>query len=79
MSFHLKRPKRDDQEDDLLKFQEEFLRSKGSEQPAAKVIKNPKANENVEEKEKKDEKSQKMEIDSMILKIKLYFIIFYIL
>ena len=78
MSFHLKRPKRDDQEDDLLKFQEEFLRSKGSEQPAAKVIKNPKATENVE-KEKKDDKSQKMEIDSMILKIKVYFIIFYIL
>ncbi len=65
MSFHLKRPKRDDKEDDLLKFQEEFLRNKGSEQPAAKVIKNPKMSENLQDTENIEDKSQKMEIDSM--------------
>ncbi len=64
MSFHLKRPKRDDQEDDLLKFQEEFLRNKGSEQPAAKVVKIPKTTENKEEIIKKDHNCKKMEIDS---------------
>ena len=40
MNSNIKRPKRIDQEneDDLLAFQEEFLRSKSQEQPAAKVV-----------------------------------------
>jgi hypothetical protein len=40
MDYHLKRPKRvgEEDEDDLLAFQEAFLKNK-SEQPAAKVIK----------------------------------------
>jgi hypothetical protein len=40
MEYHLKRPKRagEEDEDDLLAFQEAFLKNK-SEQPAAKVIK----------------------------------------
>ena len=40
MSFNLKRPKRigEESEDDLIRFQEEFLKNK-SVQPAATVIK----------------------------------------
>lgn len=40
MSFSLKRPKRIDEEDEdeLMRFQEEFLKNKSIEQPAAKVI-----------------------------------------
>ena len=54
---NIRRPKRGDQEEDLLKFQEEFLRNKGAEQPAAKVIKISKP---INEKIKED---SKMEID----------------
>ena len=40
MNSNIKRPKRIDQEneDDLLAFQEEFLKGKSQDQPAAKVI-----------------------------------------
>ena len=47
MEFNLKRPKRIDEEDedDLIRFQEEFLKNKSSEQPAAKVIRRNEDNE----------------------------------
>ena len=47
MSFNLKRPKRlgEENEDDLIRFQEEFLKNK-SDQPAATVIKKHKTTEN---------------------------------
>ena len=40
-SLHLKRPKRvnDEDEDDLIAFQENFLKNKTNEQPAAKCVK----------------------------------------
>lgn len=41
MEYNLKRPKRinEEDEDELLRFQEEFLKNKSSQQPAAKVVK----------------------------------------
>jgi hypothetical protein len=47
MSFHVKRPKRlgEENEDDLMRFQEEFLKNK-STQPAATVVKKQKQAEN---------------------------------
>ncbi len=67
MNYNLKRPKRigEEDEDDLLAFQEEFLKSK-SEQPAAKVIRvkkedNAQTNPHksaTEEEEKKQEKDE---------------------
>ncbi len=43
-NLHLKRPKRvnDEDEDDLIAFQENFLKNKTNEQPAAKCIKKQK-------------------------------------
>ena len=38
MSLNLKRPKRGEDEDDLLEFQEQFLKNM-NQQPSAKVIK----------------------------------------
>ena len=40
MSLNLKRPKRGEDEDDLLEFQEQFLKNM-NQQPSAKVIKEP--------------------------------------
>lgn len=47
MSLNLKRPKRinEEDEDDLLRFQEEFLKNKSNQQPAAKVIRKTNADD----------------------------------
>ena len=64
--LNIKRPKRGDQEDDLLKFQEEFLRNKNAERPAAQVIRNvTQPSDHTEEKGKitRDVKEEKMDLD----------------
>ena len=74
MSLHLKRPKRinEEDEDDLLKFQEEFLKNKAQiGEPAAKVIRNPiTADGNQSEQSNninKEKKSEKTKFDSIFL------------
>ena len=72
MSFNLKRPKRlgEENEDDLIQFQEEFLKNK-SVQPAATVIKKTKPSEILPDVKEADESrtrtaKQKIEIDCKI-------------
>jgi hypothetical protein len=65
MEYTLKRPQRiaDEDEDDILAFQEEFLRKK-SEIPAAKVIKvNNEASNQRDETNKDSDKKNKVIID----------------
>jgi hypothetical protein len=59
MEYHLKRPKRvgEEDEDDLLAFQEAFLKNK-SEQPAAKVIKTSQAKASDEEQNENKESTK---------------------
>lgn len=63
--FNLKRPKRvsEEDEDDLLAFQEQFLKSR-VDQPAAKVVK-VSQNEEPVKKENVVEKKSQMVIDCM--------------
>ena len=65
MSFNLKRPKRlgEEDEEDLIRFQEEFLKNK-SVQPAATVVKKNKLTyEKPENNAQKSRPKQKVEID----------------
>jgi hypothetical protein len=68
MNYNLKRPKRigEEDEDDLIKFQEEFLKNK-QDRPAATVVKKqPKIetqNDEQPPKENVEEKRARVEID----------------
>lgn len=79
MSLTLKRPKRigEEDEEDLIRFQEEFLRNK-NEQPAAKVIKKQQKSEDTIENEKQNDqpiKKNKIEIDCKLNSIIYLFIL----
>jgi hypothetical protein len=69
MSFNLKRPKRlgEEDEEDLIRFQEEFLKNK-SVQPAATVVKkNKPTDEKPENNVQKSRPKQKVEIDCKLI------------
>lgn len=64
MNFGIKRPKRvgEEDEDELIRFQEEFLKNKSNEQPAAKVVRlNP--NNNLTCKNEDNKSSKILDID----------------
>ena len=78
MEYNLKRPKRigEEDEDDLLVFQEQFLKNK-SEKPAAKVIKiNPVSSERDDISSKQQQKAsvkQKIQIDCKLIISRIHF------
>jgi len=71
MSFNLKRPKRigEEDEEDLIRFQEEFLKNK-SVQPAATVVKkNKTTDEKTAENGQKSQPKPRVEINCKIFQI----------